>query len=53
MYIGIEISKVVVMYIDPGVGSIVLQVLIGVAVAIPVMVKVYWGRIKGLFRRSK
>ena len=40
------------MYVDPGAGSIVLQVLIGALVAIPVLVKLYWGKIKNVFKRG-
>jgi hypothetical protein len=43
-------------YIDPGTGSLIIQVLIGVIVAGLVTAKIFWGRIitffKGLFSRS-
>ncbi len=41
------------MYIDPSAGSILFQVLIGVALAIPIFVKIYWGKIKKWFKRNK
>jgi hypothetical protein len=43
-------------YIDPGTGSLIIQVLIGVLVGGLVAAKIFWGRIKtffkGLFSRS-
>jgi len=53
MYIEPHISQAVLMYIDPGVGSIVIQVLVGMVVALPVVIKLYWQRFKGFFRRGK
>jgi hypothetical protein len=41
------------MYIDPGFGTVIIQVLIGVAVAIPFILKTYWGRIKNVFRNKR
>jgi len=36
-------------YLDPGSGSILVQVLIAVALGIGVAVRASWGKIKGLF----
>jgi len=36
-------------YIDPGTGSYVLQIIIGVALGAAFAVKVFWLRIKGFF----
>ena len=33
-------------YIDPGTGSVVIQVLIGALVGVGITIKVYWVRIK-------
>jgi len=41
------------MYIDPGTGSLLIQVLIGVIIAIPVALKLFWGRIKKWFTQRK
>lgn len=40
------------MYLDPGLGSIVIQALIGLAFAIPVLVGVYWKKLRNIFRRK-
>ena len=37
-------------YIDPGTGSLMIQVLIGVLAGSAVAVKIYWTRVKGFFR---
>jgi hypothetical protein len=43
-------------YIDPGTGSLLIQVLIGVIVGGLVVAKIFWNRVKtffkGLFSRS-
>ncbi len=39
-------------YLDPGSGSILLQVLIGGLLGAAFLVRAFWGRIKGLFKRS-
>ena len=40
-------------YIDPGSGSAIMSVIIGVFVAIGVLVKVFWYKIKGILGLSK
>ncbi len=40
------------MYIDPGAGNIVIQVLIGIAVAAPVFLKIFWTKIKGIGKKN-
>jgi hypothetical protein len=37
-------------YIDPGTGSMLLQVIVGGVAAAAVGLKVFWGRLLGLFR---
>jgi hypothetical protein len=37
-------------YIDPGTGSMLLQVIVGGVAAAAVGVKIFWGRLLGLFR---
>lgn len=39
-------------YLDPGTGSLVLQAIIGGAVAVGVALKVYWHKIIGLFGKK-
>ena len=41
------------MYIDPGIGSLVIQVLIGLVLAIPIFLKLYWKKVKGLFQHDE
>lgn len=38
-------------YIDPGTGSMMLQILIGSLIGIVVAVKMFWGNIKGFLSR--
>ncbi len=39
-------------YLDPGSGSIVLQVLLAGLMAVGIIIKVFWKKIKGIFTRS-
>ncbi len=39
-------------YLDPGTGSMILQVLLGAIVGILVTGKLYWTKIKGFFSRK-
>jgi len=40
------------MYIDPGFGSLLLQVLIGFLCAIPIFLKMYWAKVKKFVKRE-
>ena len=40
------------MYIDPGLGSIIIQIIVGSFIAVPVIIKVYGKRIKAIFKRE-
>lgn len=40
-------------YLDPGSGSMLLQVLLGGVAALAVILKFYWNRLLSLFRRDK
>ena len=40
-------------YIDPGTGSMVIQVLIGNLVGLGIAIKVYWYKLKEKFMRKK
>lgn len=39
-------------YIDPGSGSIVIQMIIGAIVGVGIAFKVFWYKIKMLFQRN-
>lgn len=39
------------MYLDPGSGSVILQVLLGVLLSVGVLARLFWGRIKTVFGR--
>ena len=39
-------------YLDPGSGSMLLQVLLGGSAAVAVIFKLYWNRVTALFRRK-
>ncbi|NJD59460.1 MAG: hypothetical protein C3F13_09005 [Anaerolineales bacterium] len=39
-------------YLDPGSGSIIVQVLIAGLMTVGIVLKVFWKKIKGLFKRS-
>lgn len=40
------------MYIDPGIGSLLFQILIGLVLAIPIFLKMYWAKVKKIARRQ-
>tara|TARA_B100000035_G_C20902270_1_gene509971 strand:- start:543 stop:743 length:201 start_codon:yes stop_codon:yes gene_type:complete len=40
-------------YIDPGVGSIILQAIIGAIAATSLTIKIYWQKIKSFFKKKK
>ena len=40
-------------YIDPGSGSVFLQIVLGGVSGLLVLLKLYWGRVKSFFRRDK
>ena len=39
----------IIAYIDPGSGSIVIQVIIGALVGLGVAMKIYWFKLKNMF----
>jgi hypothetical protein len=41
------------MYIDPGTGSVLLQVILASVLGIGVFVKVFWRKISALFNKNK
>jgi hypothetical protein len=40
-------------YLDPGTGSLVFQTVVAALAAVAYGVRVYWGKIKGLFGRGR
>lgn len=40
-------------YLDPGTGSMILQVLAAVGIGLILVLRTFWGRIKLLFRKPK
>lgn len=41
------------LYIDPGSGSLILQIIAGGALAAAMFVKTYWYKIKSIFMKTK
>lgn len=39
-------------YLDPGTGSIILQLLLGGVAGVAMVAKLYWHRVKSFFRRK-
>ena len=46
------ISLILPGYIDPGSGSIIFQAVVAGSLAVSLTLKVYWRRLRELFRRS-
>lgn len=40
-------------YLDPGSGSVWLQILVGGIAGLAAVLKLYWGRIRGAFRPGR
>ena len=40
------------LYLDPGSGSVLLQVLLAVLLGLGVVLRTQWGKIKSLFKRN-
>ena len=43
----------VLAYLDPGSGSMIIQIIVGGLAAVGVTMKLYWRRITGIFTRGK
>lgn len=50
--LALDFSRPAFAYLDPGTGSIMLQLLLGGAAGALVVGKLYWHKLKGLFVRS-
>lgn len=45
-------SRILIGYLDPGTGSVILQALIGGVAGLAVTAKLWWHRVTGIFRRG-
>jgi hypothetical protein len=50
---GISLPQEALAYLDPGSGSMMLQLLLGGIVGVAAILKLYWNSFTGLFRRKK
>jgi len=41
------------MYLDPGAGSVILQIILAAILGIGVFIRVYWQKLRSLFRLNK
>jgi len=41
------------LYIDPGTGSVLLQVILAAVLGLGVFVKIFWNKIRALFNNNK
>ena len=46
-----QVFGAVIMYIDPGTGSIIFQALVGGIMVLGLTVRVYWRKVRSLFNR--
>ena len=46
-------AQQVLAYLDPGSGSMIIQILVGGLAAVGVTMKLYWRRLTGIFSRRK
>jgi hypothetical protein len=56
MYIPNEALSIVLKptaYLDPGSGSLLIQIILASLLAIGVATRIYWKKIKGFFQRNK
>jgi hypothetical protein len=49
----VSLTKEALAYLDPGSGSMMLQLLLGGIAGLAVILKLYWNAFAGLFRRKK
>ena len=50
---GVSFTKEAHAYLDPGSGSMILQLLLGGVVGIAAVLKLYWNALARVFRRKK
>jgi hypothetical protein len=46
------VAQQVLAYLDPGSGSMIIQILVGGLAAVAVTAKLYWRRFTGIFRKK-
>ncbi len=51
-FLSFDLSHEAFAYLDPGTGSMLLQLLLGGVAGVVVVVKLYWERIKDFFTRK-
>jgi hypothetical protein len=49
----VPVEQQVLAYLDPGSGSMIIQILVGGLAAVGVTMKLYWRRLTALFGRKK
>jgi hypothetical protein len=47
------VKQQVLAYLDPGSGSMIIQIIVGGVAAVGVTMKLYWRRITGVFRGKR
>ena len=45
-------SRILIGYLDPGTGSVILQAILGGVAALAVTAKLWWRRVTSIFRRD-
>jgi len=45
-------SFIILAYLDPGTGSVILQVILASLLAVAVAFRVFWRKLKGVFRKE-
>jgi hypothetical protein len=50
---GIKGEKMILLYLDPGSGSFLIQLLIAAVAGAGIAIAIGWGRIKRLFKKNK
>jgi hypothetical protein len=45
-------SRILIGYLDPGTGSVILQAILGGVAALTVTAKLWWRRVVSIFRRD-
>lgn len=48
----VAFGRLILSYLDPGTGSLIIQILLAFLLSLLFFVKVFYGKIKGLFRQS-
>lgn len=46
------LSREACAYIDPGTGSFMMQIVVGLVIGAGITIKLYWRKVKNIFRRG-